>query len=242
MPARLSLPPGLVSASLVLLLLGAGVALTSCATTSKRPAEVSSPEPAPLPTPLEQDGLWGFIDADGQTVIPARFHRAEAFSSGGLAAVVDEQGWAYVDLQGDVLLRPHVVDNGPDPFQEGLARFIARGRYGFFDERGHIVVAPRFDFARPVSEGLAAVCMGCRLEAVGEHVAVVGGQWGYVEVGTELVHPIVWDEAGDFVGGVARARRLGVWSCFDRLRRDVPCPAAQTVPTRRRPGPPGSPR
>jgi len=179
------------------------------------------------PQPIEQRGLWGYADADGRVVIPARFHVAEPFSAQGLAAVADDSGWAYVDRGGAEVIRPHVVDNGPDPFSEGMARFGTRGRFGVFDERGEVGLEPRFDFARPVSEGMAAVCMGCRVEPQGEHTAVVGGQWGYVDVAADIVHPLMWDRVDDFSGGLARVSRAGVWACFDRQRRDAPCPPQQ---------------
>jgi len=51
----------------------------------------------------------------------------------------------------------------------------------------------------------------------------VGGQWGYVDTRSGIVLPIVWQQADDFSGGVARVLRDGVWSCLDRLGRDVSC-------------------
>ncbi len=147
---------------------------------------------------------YGYRDAKGEVSIEPRFLLADDFSEAGLAAVVDESGWAYINTEGRLVVRPFVFDNGPDPFSEGLARFEQEGRFGFFDERGHTAIEPRFDFANPFSEGLAAVCTGCVRKSVGEHWSVSGGKWGYIDKNGDEVIPFLFDEAGPFEGGRAR--------------------------------------
>ena len=127
--------------------------------------------------PFEADGLWGYRDADGRVIIQPRFLMAEPFSAAGLAAVADERGWAYLDRRGKVLLRPFIFDNGPDPFEEGLARYVDGGKIGYFDEGGNIVIPARFDFGLPFQDGGARVCSGCRRVSDGEHTQIQGGRW-----------------------------------------------------------------
>jgi len=100
-------------------------------------------------TPFEQGEKWGYRNVGGKVAIQPHFSLAHEFSSEGIAAVVDEKGWAYIDAQGNILIRPFIVDNGPDYFQDGLARFVELGKFGFFNQRGHVVIHPHFDFAAP---------------------------------------------------------------------------------------------
>ncbi|MBI4703193.1 MAG: WG repeat-containing protein, partial [Deltaproteobacteria bacterium] len=152
-----------------LLLLGAaaGCSRANGLSESAAPAPVAAaPAPAPavasgLPEPFAQADRWGFKGADGAVAIPARFVLAQPFSAQGIAAVVDERGWAYIDARGRVLLRPYVVDNGPDEFAEGLARCVEKDKLGYFDEKGQVVIAPAFDFGTPFRDGRARVCSGC---------------------------------------------------------------------------------
>jgi len=127
----------------------------------------------PLPVPFEQAGkdgqFWGYRTSDGIVSISPRYHIANAFLPEGTATVVDDVGWAVIDLKGHVLLRPFVVDNAPDDFNEGLARFSESGKLGFFSRAGRIVIPARYDGARHFSDGLAPVCIGCRVERNGEH-------------------------------------------------------------------------
>ncbi|HSR67668.1 MAG TPA: WG repeat-containing protein [Acidobacteriota bacterium] len=152
---------------------------------------------------------YGYRDSAGEVVIEPRFRLGEEFSESGLAAVVDETGWAYIDTKGEVVVRPFVFDNAPDAFSEGLARFQRDGRFGFFDQSGNIVIDPLYEFARPFSEGLAAACKGCVREADHEHWSVAGGKWGYIDRGGDEAIPFVFDEAASFKQGRAQVTQDG---------------------------------
>jgi hypothetical protein len=171
--------------------------------------------------PFEENGLWGYTDAAGKAVIRPQFQVAEEFSPQGLAAVVDDDGWAYINTQGKVVIRPFVVDNGPDYFSEGLARFTRNRKFGFFDEWGKVVIPPKFDFASPFSEGLAAFCEGCKEEPVGEHRVVKDGKWGFINRQGEIVIAPKFDEVEIYDGGRARAKWDGQWHSIDKKGRVV---------------------
>jgi hypothetical protein len=130
---------------------------------------------------FEQDGLYGYKNQIDQIVIAAKFAMAMDFSEKGIAAVADSSGWAYIDTQGNILIRPFIYDNGPDYFCEDLARFVENGKFGFFDESGKIVIEAQWDFAYPFKDGKAAVCNRCKMSADNEHKKISGGEWGYID-------------------------------------------------------------
>lgn len=145
----------------------------------------------------EQEGLWGYADKEGKVIIKPRFIIANDFSSEGIAAVVDDDGWVYINTKGENVVRPYVFDNGPDYFREGLARFITDNKFGFFDKTGKVIIEAQFDFALPFHEGLAAICMDCKiLQTDEEHSTVVGGKWGYINKEGKIVVPLIFDKAG----------------------------------------------
>lgn len=138
------------------------------------------------------------------------------FNEHGIAAVAGDSGWAYVDTLGRTIVVPFVYDNGPDPFVEGLARYVESGQMGFFDERGQRLVAARYDFAQPFSQGLAAVCRECQREYDGEHYRYVGGQWGYIDyLGNEVI-PLQYEVAEPFVDGRALVQKHGALISIER--------------------------
>jgi len=178
--------------------------------------------PPAAPVPFEKDGQWGYRDSAGKIVIPPRYQVAQEFSSEGIAAVVDRQGWACIDARGNVLVRPLVVDNGPDYFEEDLARFIRAGKVGFFDRHGKVAIEPAYDFAMPFAGGRAAVCRGCKPVRQGEHRAMRGGSWGFIDRGGALVIPLQFEEAASFAGGRARVRLGGRWKHIDAQGKTLP--------------------
>lgn len=169
------------------------------------------------PVLIEQNEYFGYRDRHGVIVIPMQYSLAEEFSKEGIAAVLDKQGWAYIDRTGKVLVRPFIFDNGPDEFRGGRARMVERGKVGFFDKFGRVVIKPRFDFAGYFADGLAAVCTGCRSEkADAEHSITVGGRWGYIDRTGRLVIPLNYESGGDFARGKADVKMNGKWYEIDR--------------------------
>jgi hypothetical protein len=173
-------------------------------------------------TPFEQDEKWGYKNESGQVAIKPRFTLANDFSVEGIAAVLDDTGWAYINTKGKIIIRPFSFDNGPDYFREGLARFARDGKFGFFDKAGKVVIKPRFDFATPFQEGLAAICQGCKEKLVGEHGFMEGGNWGYINQQGETVIPLQFEEARSFINGQAEVKHDGKWIRIDKTGTVIP--------------------
>ncbi len=167
---------------------------------------------------FEKNGLYGYKNAENAVVLEAKYQMAHDFVN-GMAEVVDEEGWAYINGKGEVLARPFVYDNGPDYFQEGLARFVEQGKVGFLDEKGKQQIKAEFDFARPFSGGLAAACMGCEEKQVvtesGSHTQVVGGKWGFIDNKGQWQIPCEYEAVRDFEDGVGAYQKDGQWVKID---------------------------
>ena len=86
-------------------------------------------------------------------------------------------------------------DNGPDYFENGMARTEWKQKIGFFDKKLSIVIEPKYEFAFPFKNGLSRVCIGCSQRRVGEHIEIVGGKWGAINVKGEIVQPIVYSKS-----------------------------------------------
>jgi hypothetical protein len=153
--------------------------------------------------PFEDDAKWGYKNEAGKMVIDSKYLLANEFNTYGIASVLDESGWAYIDKEGKIIMRPFIIDNGPDYWSDGVARFIEGGKIGFMDEKGIKVVKATLDFALPFSEGLAAFCTGCNQVQKGEYHQIEGGKWGYINKTGEIVVNPEYDKAGPFRNGEA---------------------------------------
>ncbi|HEX6466938.1 MAG TPA: WG repeat-containing protein, partial [Terriglobales bacterium] len=99
---------------------------------------------------------FGFIDFSGNFVVPLEFQRCCAFSS-GLAAVLREDRWGYIDHEGETRI-PHVFE-GPiaQPFRYGVAGVQIDGHWGFIGPTGDFVISPEYERVKPFAEGYAPV-------------------------------------------------------------------------------------
>ncbi len=153
--------------------------------------------------PFVENERWGFKNEKNEVVVKNVFFHALAFSDHGIAAVVDDSGWIYINTKGEKTVRPFVIDNGPDYFSEGLARFIRNGRIGFINKKGSVTISATFSFVRSFSENLAAFCEGCKEIKNGEYTSIKGGKWGFINgAGEVAIHP-QFDKAGNFIKGRA---------------------------------------
>lgn len=101
----------------------------------------------------------GFMNSQGETVIPARFDGAWEFSE-GLAAVEVSGRWGFVGLDGNLAIPPRYL--GPAQFSEGLARVTISTEGGvyreeFIDKTGRRAFPGVFIQGHDFSDGLAYV-------------------------------------------------------------------------------------
>ena len=106
-----------------------------------------------------------------------RYDPPPKYDAYGHALVLTEKGWRYIDRDGKPILQPFIYDNGPDYYQEGLARFVANGKMGFHDKALHIVIPARYDHAFPFQNGKALVGMDCSYSRLDEHTTVSCKHW-----------------------------------------------------------------
>ena len=134
------------------------------------------------------DGAYGYKNFAGELVIPARFAYAYEFGKDGPAAAVErpttpdgKPRFVFIDPSGAVLAQAYAFDNGPDYFQEGLARIVdASGKVGFIDRGGAIVIAPQFADAAGFCHGQAMVHDGKEQWTIDRRGAAVGPRSPYV--------------------------------------------------------------
>lgn len=55
--------------------------------------------------PIKEFGKWGYINSEGETVINCQFDKAEQFSE-GLAAMLIDTLWGFIDTTGKIVIEP----------------------------------------------------------------------------------------------------------------------------------------
>ena len=86
-----------------------------------------------------EKGLWGYIDKNGNEVIPCKYINAKDFSE-DLAAVQNEKGlWGYIDKNGNEVI-PCKYINARNFTEELAAVQNKKGLFGYIDKFGKAVI------------------------------------------------------------------------------------------------------
>jgi hypothetical protein len=115
----------------------------------------------------------GYIDHDGNVVIPFKHKEAGRFFD-GLAIVKFGDNWGYIDRSGKFAIQPQ-FELGLGEFHEGLAVIVTEGKVGYIDKAGRIVIPAKYEAAYDFSEGLAMVVNPLRKIVVAGHIENDGG-------------------------------------------------------------------
>lgn len=184
--------------------------------------------------PFVKDGKVGFIDSQGNEVIPARFSSAGdmAHFSDGLAPVWGPEGGGYIDPAGKFVIGPQTEWGAARPFHEGVAGVLlwgkgsARNRPAWIDRSGKVVFVGEGAEGAYFSEGLMPQVKGGKWGFVdksfnfvirpqfdwaesfreGRAVVKIGRKWGFVDKSGKVVIPPKYDLVWQFSDGLARVR------------------------------------
>jgi hypothetical protein len=129
---------------------------------------------------ISKNKKCGFIDGNGKVVVEPQFDRAGEFSEGLAPVCIGLCEYAATD------------DGTPSPTEKGR---IYRGKWGFIDTQGKMVINPRFSMAEEFQKGLAPVTV--------EQLAIVGfkpnqRKFGYIDKTGNFVIPQQFQSAEKF--------------------------------------------
>ncbi|REE69618.1 WG repeat protein [Paenibacillus taihuensis] len=101
--------------------------------------------------------LYGYLDADGNEVIPAQYEDATDFTNGRAVVKIKENEYALINTSGRRLATYPFAYVGP--YGDGMLSFQrdVSGKYGYIDDRGKIVIQPTYYAAMPFERGRAVV-------------------------------------------------------------------------------------
>jgi hypothetical protein len=76
-----------------------------------------------------------------------------------LAAVATKDGWGYIDVAGNFVIRPQY--DAARGFREGLAAVSnKKGQWGYIDKKANIVISYQYHMAENFENGVARVMRG----------------------------------------------------------------------------------
>lgn len=152
---------------------------------------------------IGNNGKFGFIDIQGELVIPCKWRWANEFHDGMAFVVNDNLKVGYIDKKGEFVIPPKWNKAMPFyscstdwshtsiAFSEGLAAVKGKNnRWGFIDTKGKLQLANRWIEIRNFSEGYAAV-------------KGLNGRYGFIDYRGNLICKLRWASVSDFPEGMA---------------------------------------
>jgi hypothetical protein len=185
--------------------------------------------------PVQQDGLYGYIDNLGKVIIPPEFAYGGPFKC-GLAIVHQSKEEFVIDLSGN---RVFSCRGMKGVFHEGLCCFEDQngGKFGFVNLDGEIAIPCQFEESSSFRHGLASVMLGGKIGFINKQGGFVippiysfckyfsvdtdytafedNGRWGCLSVDGAVTCQPIFDVLSNFSGGVAAARKEGCWGFID---------------------------
>jgi hypothetical protein len=158
---------------------------------------------------VEFEGRWLYIDMNGRPTIDpnSKTFRGEFLGpfQSGVARVTGDRTDGMIGHSGNWVVPPGRLSI-LDDLKSGLAPAEIKGKYGYINSKGEWAIKPKFSFALPFEEELAAVQVGKGSQS----------KAGYVNAKGEWIITAKFDEARRFCSGLAPVRINDKWGYIDK--------------------------
>lgn len=136
-----------------------------------------------------ENGALGWINPDGEEVIPCKYLGSTTFDAEfGLACVTLYNGtvekYGFINKQGEIEIPFQYVQSGTTSFKNGYCRANVGGKTVLIDSKGNVVFTPKFGSLQDFSHGLMAVATKPSRSG-----------WGYCDMTNKMVVPGIYDNA-----------------------------------------------
>lgn len=139
---------------------------------------------------VKQEKQWQLIDLEGKPAAKQTFTDIKLYDNGswmhdGIMIASEKENYGIYDARGK--RRGDFSCRDADVYMGDYIAFAdEKGRWGFVNKKGNIVIKPQFSEAKSFSNGMAAVSNG--------------KAWGFIDRAGELVIDYQFDDAGYFSG------------------------------------------
>lgn len=113
-----------------------------------------------------QELSTGYVNLNGDTIIPfGKYQHCYSDTITDFGVVMTNQNKLIgIDIKERQLFEVVKFNNGPDSPSEGLFRIKRKGKIGFANEEGKIIINPKYQYAERFKEGKAKVSKNCSTE------------------------------------------------------------------------------
>lgn len=184
---------------------------------------------------VREGNLWGLMHVDGDLVVPPRFEQVASHDD-GIAMVRLNSKWGLIDARGEYVLKPKYDDMGV-LFWGGLLEVELRGKSGFINRSGQVIVPLEYDWVSywgdeyvvGAKNGRAGVTklngevviplkyddLDLEFDDMGWIAAKQDGRWGYLTRQNRWALAAKYEDAKTFEADIARVKLDGKWGLIN---------------------------
>ena len=192
--------------------------------------------------PVMKDRKWGYINSQGQVIVPLQYDYASPFE-GGFGRVKLNNKWGGISANGNLIVKPiydeaYTHDNYN--YKDEVIHVKLNGKFGLIDKTGKVLAEPIYTMARAFSEDLAQLCLDntCGfIDKTGKFVIPisnnydsfhgglaaiqVNGKNGFVDKTAKIIIPPVYDSYEGFTEDIAPVKMNDKWGFIDKKGKAV---------------------
>lgn len=165
----------------------------------------------------------GYIDKDGQLIIPFQFDAIVAGEGGeslefndfseGLAAVSKNDKYGFIDTKGKVVIEPKY--EWASSFSDGLAIVSVEGLYGAIDKQGKTVIPFEYQALADFHDGFATAARPPKNPEDYE------SKYGLINKKNEVVIPFMYESMGNLSESLIAVKKDGKWGYVDTKNKAI---------------------
>lgn len=146
--------------------------------------------------------IFAYANSKGDIVVPFGKYPylfTDTIKTIGFVSKAKNGFWA-INRKGKELFKIVPFDNGPDNLCDGLYRILDKhDNIGFANEKGKIIIKPKFSFVDPFHKGVARFCLGCPKRMFMQSIENLikmpkhNGKFGMIDLKGKIIIPAIYD-------------------------------------------------
>jgi hypothetical protein len=149
----------------------------------------------------------GIENLECNTIIAPVYDSIQYIASDSIYIVYWKKKMGIMDRDGSELLPLSDKFQKIFSFNNGRAKILKNGRYGFIDRIGNVHISPQYPGAHDFSEGYAGV--------------IINGKWGFLDKEEQIAVQPFYQEVRDFQNGTARVKEKNKWYFINKEGKKI---------------------
>jgi hypothetical protein len=166
---------------------------------------------------VKANDKYGVINLVGKTILKPEFEKVVFYESENIFITSKKDYYSIYYPNGNLKVFMNYPLSRFDHYQEGMALIVHKGKFGFIDKDGLLLISTQYDDARAFKNGIAAV--------------KIGNNWGYINKKEKFIVNPYYEQVRDFSGLTSAVYKNGKWGIVDQNGRETISPQYDEINT-----------